>query len=280
MDAGTIHVSDSWLMRLGEHTVRSVAMALVLTGQMLPAGSVSAQEEPPAPSFVSPEPPLTPVSVTPDSAIEVPVAETKSEDAAPADAATESKPEDMPPVEPAAPVPTPADIPVDEKAIHDVADEVKAAAEAAVKAAKKEVAEPVDQGGEKKTLAPEPSTLIAPPPVVISAETQAEVASTESHYTFGDWTVTVRPGIIPAKPDPFIQEPIQQTSGSLSVPVNVHINNVSGTQMPLQWYTPSTYPSWGLTPSSAYLFQRPLPFWKTRGDFDQLAPFIPGFRYW
>ena len=54
MDAGTTQSNGSLLMRMGEHSIRTFAMALVLTGQLLPAGSVSAQEGPLPPSLSAP----------------------------------------------------------------------------------------------------------------------------------------------------------------------------------------------------------------------------------
>ena len=188
MDAGTTHIPESWCMRWGEHAVRSLAVALVLTGQMLPAGSVSAQDGPQPPSVVSPD----------------------------------SSP--MPP-------------------------------------------------------APPPATESQP--MVAPAVAPSAVSDPEGTHTLGDWQMTIRPGIVPARLAPLVLAPCPEAPApqtSVSVPVTVNIHN-QAMPYPWMWSVPSTYPTWWNAPTSAYLFQRPRPYWKLRGDFHHLAPFIPGLWY-
>ncbi len=226
MDAGTTDPTESWFMRLGENAVRSTVMALVLTGQMLPAGAVSAQEGPTPPSVSSPDqlPPLP----MPEASIP-----------------------------PAAPLP--------EKIVEEAATAEQAAA-AAVQAAKDAAIRAVENASPvQPTATPE----VAPLP--------------EGTHQLADWTMIIRPGFVPAKPvahvlDQCVLVPPPQTSVSVPVTVNVH-NNVSPHQFPWMWSVPATYPTQWNAPTSAYLFQRPRPYWKLRGDFHHLAPFIPGYWY-
>ena len=200
MDAGTTHLTEFWLMRMGENIVRTAMVALVLTGQMLPAGSVSAEDGPLPPSLATPgQPPEPPMSeaVTPESS---PAVEPMNPDAAAAD----------------------------------------------------------------------------PLPMVVPGLPPSEVTVQSGMHTLGDWKMIIRPGIVPAKPAPrapavMEQAPIPQTS--LSVPVTVNVNQIAG-PYPLVWSVPATYSGWWNAPTSAYLFQRPRPYWQLRGDFHHLAPFI------
>ena len=180
MNAGITHHSESWCMQLGEHAVRTAIVALVLTGQMLPAGSVSAQDSPQPPSVATP----------------------------------------------AAPVPA--------------------------------TAEPLPM--EISGAAPSADSVVA--------ETD----------TLG---MSIRPRIVPPRPAPGlpvprIEAPVPQTSVSVPVTVNIHNQAMSPSWM---WSVPSTYPTGWYAPTSAYLFQRPRPYWQLRGDFHHLAPFIPGLWY-
>ncbi len=196
MDAGTTHPTESWFIRLGENAVRSTVIALVLTGQMLPAGAVSAQEGPLPPTVASPDQ-LAP-SPLPEASIP-PAAQTQ----------------------PTAPPPAPPEV--------------------------------------------------APPP--------------EGTCQIGDWAMIIRPGFVPAKPAPLALDPCALAVApqySVSVPVTVNVNNhatPSPYQFPWMWSVPATYPTQWNAPTSAYLFQRPRPYWKLRGDFHHLAPFIPGYWY-
>lgn len=210
MDADTTRSWDSWCLRLGENAVRSAIVALVLTGQMLPAGSVSAQDGPLPPSAASPY--QLPTPPAPESVIP------------PAQAATQAAPASPPP---AAPAP-------------------------------------------------------AAQPMMAPAVAPSAVSASEETHTLGDWKMTIRPGIVPARPAPFVLAPcpeamLPQTSVSVPVSVNVHNNAMP---YPWLWSVPSTYPTWLNAPTSAYLFQRPRPYWKLRGDFHHLAPFIPGLWYY
>lgn len=175
-------------MRLGEHTIRTAMVALVLTGQMLPAGSVSAQDDPLPPSA----------------------------------------------------------------AVKPAAKAVKAAA--TVSAAQ-------------------------PPLVFVSEVAPSPVTTQDGDHTLGEWKMTIRPGSVLAKPAPRVQaEQAPAPQATVSVPVTVTIHNLS-MPSPLVWSVPSTYPSWWYAPTSAYLFQRPRPYWQLRGDFHHLQPFIPGLWY-
>lgn len=222
MDTDTHHFTESWFMRLGENTVHWTVTALVLTGQLLPAGAVSAQEEPAPPAAVSP-------------------------DQLPA----------LPMLEPSIPPPAPLPERLVEQAATAEATEAAQPAAAPVLAVQEKAPVP--------TLAEE-----APPP--------------KDTHQIGDWTMTIRPGIFPAKPAPPVPDPCDlalapQANVSVPVTINVH-HHESPTpyQSPWMWSVPATYPTQWNAPTSAYLFQRPRPYWKLRGDFHHLAPFIPG--YW
>lgn len=189
MDASSTHLSESWFMRLGEHTIRTAMVALVLTGQMLPAGSVSAQDDP------------------------------------------------LPPT----------------AAVRPAAKAVNAAA-----------------------------TEAAQPPLVFVSEVAPNpVTAQDGTHTLVEWKMTIRPGSVPAKPAPCVQAPLVAAPDprtTVSVPVTVHVHNLA-MPSPLVWSVPSTYPTWWYAPTSAYLFQRPRPYWQLRGDFHHLQPFIPGLWY-
>ena len=222
MDTGSTHSSASWCMRLGENAVRSAVMALVLTGQMLPAGSVSAQDDPLPPSAVASE---------------------------------------QPPAPPASTAVVPTAAPVSEEKLPAAAQGEKAAAEAA-----QAVSEAISA---------------APLPTVSPVDAPGEIMVQEGTHRFGDWIITIRPGVASVKPAPFIQAPIEPAPApqtSVSVPVTVHVHNHAA-PYPWMWSVPSTYPTGWYAPTSAYLFQRPRPYWQLRGDFHHLGPFIPGLWY-
>lgn len=188
----------SWL-QVGERGVIAWAMGLVITGQMLPAGAVAAQE--PVPTLAIPADTVPPAPPAP----EAPAAEAPA--AAPA---TETTP---------------------------------------------------------------PAVAAAPLPAISPAIVAASQPQDEVKYSFNDWTMTVRPA-----PKNVIQYPrvIHQPHVPMShvqVPVNVQVNNAVPT-LPVMWNPNFTYSSWWTAPTSAYLFERPQPYWKLRGDFDQLRPFI------
>ena len=259
MDSGSMDFSHSWGMRLGEIVIRSVAMALVLTGQMLPSGSVSAEDGPPFPVLVAPESPAV------EQPPEPPVAE--------AIASPEATLVDELPTEAPTPVATTTPTPVIEQPLPAVDQDTPADIEAAVPEIP---AAPAPALPPEEETQPLPTTTPAAPPAVIPNP----MTETESRYTFGDWTVTVRPGPVAARLAAFIAEPLQ--SPQFTVPVTVN-NYHAPAALPLGWSIPA-YASawentWGSTPTSAYLFQRPLPYWKLHGDFPHLAPFIPGLRY-
>ena len=208
--------------------VRSTVIALVLTGQMLPAGSVSAQEGPMPPSIASPD--QLPAPPKPDAS-----------------------------TPPAAPLP-------------EKIDEAKDAADkAAAEAAKEAAVRAAEDAAKAQPIAPASTTPGAAP-------------LPEGTHQLGDWTMTIRPGIYPAKPvqhglNPCEPAAVPQNSVSVPVTVNVNTANASPYQFPWMWSVPATYPTQWNAPTSAYLFQRPRPYWQLRGDFHHLAPFIPGLWY-
>lgn len=231
MDAGTTLPTESWFIRLGENAVRSTVMALVLTGQMLPAGAVSAQEGLLPPSVASPNQlapaPLPEASIPPAA----PLPETLIEE-----------------------TPTPE-------------QPTTAPVEAATKAAAFAVGDAI------------PAQPTTPPPAL------SEVAPLPAGtHQIGDWIMTIRSGLVPAKPAPYTLNPCALAvapQNSVSVPVTINVNNhatPTPDQFPWMWSVPATYPTQWNAPTSAYLFQRPRPYWQLRGDFHHLAPFIPG--YW
>lgn len=249
MDAGTTHTENSWFLRLSEHTVRAVAMALVLTGQMLPSGAVSAQDDPPFPTLSAPpavgsaelsptaaeHPPVPPVAET-VAPVEV-VDGVKTEEALPPEATTE---------------PTPVESP----AAHQT---------------------PVAPLPEALPAAPSTAAEEAPAPAIPTADTPV----VSNSYQLGEWTMTIRPGAFPARPAPEFPAPSHDSpvsqQNNMSVPVTVNVNNV--TPQLSQWYTPWGNSNYWNSPTSAYLFQRPQPYWQLRGDFYHLRPFIPGLWY-
>ena len=213
MDAGSTPLFESWCMRLGEHTIRTAMVALVLTGQMLPAGSVSAQDDPLPPTFAAPE-----------------------------------KPPKSPATEATAPKPAPV------------------------------VGQPIPPAAAVKPAA----TKAAQSPLMFVSEVApSPVTTQDSVHTFGEWKMTIRPGSVPAKPAPRVPDPpvaALQPQATVSVPVTVTIHNLA-MPSPLVWSVPSTYPTWWYAPTSAYLFQRPRPYWQLRDDFHHLQPFIAGLWY-
>lgn len=213
MDAGTTPLFESWCMRLGEHTIRTAMVALVLTGQMLPAGSVSAQEDPLPPTFAAPKRP----TITPTT-----------EATAPKPAPVEGQPTPLP---------------------------------AKVNPTLAEAAQPL--------------------PMVVPEVVQSPVTAQNGTHAFREWKMTIRPGSGSAKPAPRVPDPpvaALQPQATVSVPLTVNIHHMA-MPSPLVWSVPSTYPSWWYAPTSAYLFQRPRPYWQLRGDFHHLQPFIPGLWY-
>ena len=112
MDSGSMDFSHSWGMRLGEGVIHSVVMALVLTGQMLPSGSVSAEDGPLIPVLVAPE------SSAAEQPPEPPVAE--------AIAAPEPTLEDTLPTEAPTPAATSAQPSVNQQTLPAVAQDVPA----------------------------------------------------------------------------------------------------------------------------------------------------------
>ena len=228
MDAGTTHPTESWFIRLGENAVRSTVIALVLTGQMLPAGSVSAQEGP-----------LPPTVASPDQLAPAPLPEAN--------------------IPPAAPLP---------EKIAEEAGAPEQPAAAPVEAATEAAVGAVQNAAQTQPPAP---PEVAPLP--------------EGTHQIGDWAMIIRPGIVPAKPAPHVLDPCALAvapQNSVSVPVTVNVNNhatPSPYQFPWMWSVPATYPTQWNAPTAAYLFQRPRPYWKLRGDFHHLAPFIPGYWY-
>ncbi len=216
MDADTARNDGSILMRMTEQAVRTFAMALVLTGQMLPAGAVSAQDGQPSPALSAP---------------------------APQDVAQQPPEAQALPATPAVVAPEPT--PIESKPAAPAEDE------------KREV-----------VIAPQATAAISGP--------------RENTYTFGDWTVTIRhgeasPRSAPCQPAALFEAPVPPPS--ISVPVTVHIQNSSPPQ-PTLWLPPWSYSSnpWS-TPTSAYLFQRPRPYWQLDPEFHRLRPFIRGLWY-
>ena len=131
--------------------------------------------------------------------------------------------------------------------------------------------------------APVPATppSAEPLPMVVPGVAPSAVSATEVTHTLGDWKMTIRPGIVPSRPAPSVPAPCPEAPvprASVSVPVTIQVNN-STVPYPWLWSVPSTYPTWRYAPTSAYLFQRPRPYWQLRGDFHHLAPFIPGLWY-
>jgi len=245
MDAGRAHSQDSWCMRLGEYAIRTVVMALVVTGQMLPTGAVSAQDEPAIPKLSEP---------AAQSAAELPAVPV-------APLRVEAKTNAALP-EAASPEPTPANA---------------------------TVSDPPALPEDAKS---EPAVEIAPAPESLQVrDPEHEVMESTldpNTFRFGDWTMTIRPGAYPPRSEPYIQAPVNESPvpfTNVSVPVTVNITNPAP-QMPYwstpwssAWSSPWSYASYRNAPTSAYLFQRPQPYWQLRGDFYHLRPFIPGWVY-
>ncbi len=202
MSDASHQTSDSRLWQLSEYLVRASVMALVLTGQMLPAGAVTAQEPVVRPSVVTP-------------------------------------------VQPPSPFPP--------ESITDSDEAATSSAEAPIAV----------------LLVPADATR----PQVIPSASKHDAVDTEVVQEFHDWRVTIRPGIAPARRAHLIQAPVPHAHVSVPVTINIHH------EMPLLWHVPSTYSGWWTAPTTAYLFQRPLPYWQLRGDFFHLRPFIPGLWF-
>ena len=113
----------------------------------------------------------------------------------------------------------------------------------------------------------EPLPAISPA-IVAAPQTQNEV-----RYSFNDWTMTVRPAPKASVRQPQVIHRPHAPMSHVQVPVSVQVNNAVPS-LPVMWNPNFTYSSWWTAPTSAYLFERPQPYWKLRGDFDQLRPFI------
>lgn len=95
----------------------------------------------------------------------------------------------------------------------------------------------------------------------------------ERVYRFDDWTMTIRPAPKNVtRNSPRAPRPVVPVS-HVQVPVQVQVNN-SLPMVPWNWSVDSTYTPWMQAPTSNYLFERPRPYWKLRGDFHHLRPFI------
>lgn len=301
MDANVNH--NSWFLRMGEQALRVFAMGLVLTGQMLPAGAASAQDDPPSPSFASP--PAKPASGLTPVAIESPMEEEEAvapqeveentADPHPGEAAEEA----LPPA--AAPEKTPAAeeaLAAEEAPVEvPVAEETPAAeptpvAEEAVTPAEThpEPAAPESSAAETEP-APNVTSEEAPAPTLpavqaseATAPPAAAVDSTDpTKYQIGEWTMTILPGPVPSKVVHEYRAPVgcegaPMNQNNVSVPVNVTVNNTGSQSWPWAspWSTPWSNVNYWNSPTAAYLFQHPQPYWQLRQDFYHLRPFIRG----
>lgn len=299
MDASVNH--SSWFLRMSEQALRVFAMGLVLTGQMLPAGAASAQDDPPSPSFAAP--PARPVSGLTPVAVESPMKEEEAvapqevEENTVAPQPGEAAEEAMPPAAASEETPVTEETPAADEAPVEVpvAEEAPAAEPTP---AVDEAATPTETDPEP--AAPEPSAVEAEPaphatteeapaptlPAVQAGEVAAPAAvdSTDpTKYQIGEWTMTILPGPVPPKAIHEYRAPVgcegaPMNQNNVSVPVNVTVNNTGSQGWPWAspWSTPWANANYWNSPTAAYLFQHPQPYWQLRQDFYHLRPFIRG----
>lgn len=299
MDASVKHNHNSVFFRISEQALRVFAMGLVLTGQMLPAGAVSAQDDPPSPSFAAP-PAKAKTGLTP-VAVESPQKDGEAAAPQPAEAAEEALPpaaaDDAPPAEemPAAE----ESLPAGEEAPVEVplAEETPAAEPTP---AAEEVPTPADAQPESPVTSEPPVTEATPAPSATTEEAPAPTPPAEqavapapsataaestdpNKYEIGEWTMLIVPGPVPPKavreyhvPTTCDAAPMNQNN--VSVPVNVTVNNTGSQGWPWAspWSTPWANLNYWNSPTAAYLFQHPQPYWQLRQDFYHLKPFIRG----
>lgn len=118
-----------------------------------------------------------------------------------------------------------------------------------------------------------PAVATEPLPTISPAIVAVPQPQDEMKYSFNDWTMTIRPAPKTVVRQPQIIHRVNAPMSHVQVPVNVQVNNAVPS-LPVMWNPNFTYSSWWTAPTSAYLFERPQPYWKLRGDFDQLRPFI------
>ncbi len=296
MDADFKHNHNTWFVRMSEQALRAFAMGLVLTGQMLPAGAASAQDDPPSPSFAAP--PAKPASGLTPVAVESPMTE---EEAAPPVEAEENTAaphpeevtEESPPpavdpavTPPAEEVPATEESPAEASSTAPAAEAVPTPVEsqpepAAPEAPAAEAAPaPDDSATSEEAPAPNPTESQAGD----TASPSATVDSTDpSKFQIGEWTMAIIPGPVPPKViheyrAPVSYEGYPANQNNLSVPVNVNVNNMASQTWPWAspWATPWGNLNYWNSPTAAYLFQHPQPYWQLRQDFYHLRPFIRG----
>lgn len=290
MDARVTHNHNTWFMRMSEQTLRAFAMGLVLTGQMLPAGAVSAQDDPPSPSFASPPARpasgLTPVAVESPMGEEEAVAPQEVEEKAAAPEPEETTEEALPPA--AAPEETPAE--ASSPAAAPAAEPTPAAEENPTPVEVHPEPAAAESPADEAAPVPNAVTEEAPAPTlpeVHAGETAAPAATVESTdpntYQIGEWTMVILPGPVPPKTvheyrAPVTYEGYPANQNNLSVPVNVNVNNMASQSWPWAspWATPWSNLNYWNSPTAAYLFQHPQPYWQLRQDFYHLRPFIRG----
>lgn len=300
MDASVNHIS--WFLRISEQTLRAFAMGLVLTGQMLPAGAVSAQDDPPSPSFASPpakpKSGLTPVAVeSPQGEAEENSVEPQSDEALPPAVEGEAPSvEEMPAAEEApaeeAPVEeAPVEVPLADEppAVEPTptTEEVPTPAEAhpepaaAPASPAKDAAPALDATTEQAPAPTQPAEHSSEPAPLAAPVEMADL----SKHQIGEWTMTIMPGPVPPKVVHESRasagcEAAPMNQNNISVPVNVTVNNTGsqgqGWPWASPWATPWSNLNYWNSPTAAYLFQHPQPYWQLRQDFYHLKPFIRG----
>lgn len=289
MDANVNH--NSLFFRMSEQALRVFAMGLVLTGQMLPAGAVSAQDDPPSPSFASP--PAKPKSGLTPVAVESPPKEEEAAAPQSGEAAEEALPPASEDATPAEETPAADGAPVEVP----LADEAPAAEPTP---AAEEAPTPAESHPETLAAPETPAAEAAPAPNVTTEEAPASkmpaekasesapaAAAVESadpnKYQIGEWTMMILPGPVPPKVireyhAPTTCEAAPMNQNNISVPVNVTVNNTGSQGWPWAspWDTPWANLNYWNSPTAAYLFQHPQPYWQLRQDFYHLKPFIRG----
>lgn len=304
-DGTASNPGNNWFLQLSEQSLRGFTMFLVLTGQMLPSGAIHAQEEPLAPSCSSPvtadapQPDVTqpdatePDATEPDATGPTPPApadttplETSpeaSESAEPPAAVTEPPSESVP--APSAPAAPGQDDAISPELAEDQQATEKEPLAKDPQAAKDQL--PVNNDKSSEVAAPEPTPPASapsidnsPPLPTIDPSGVESMPQEGQTYVFGDWTVVVRPGPVAPQPLPAIQAPLGDfvnPQTNVHVPVDVRVNQIAPQSSAWSgWGAPWAYPAYWTAPTSAYLFQRPQPYWQLRQDFFHLRPFIPG----
>ncbi len=234
MDAGETDRGELWFLRVSEKALRGFAMGLVLTGQMLPAGAISAEEVPPGPpSFKTPATSgLSPVGVEAAAPAEEttspqgendgeattePLTADDSEEALPPAAESEEAPatteassteassatEDAPATEPASETEKAQSTPMTET---ETTEETPAPTdEAPASGESQSAAETTEEPAMEAAPAPEslPTDELVPdlslPDIRAGATSDKNTAvgsSDPTKHQLGDWTMTIRPGPI------------------------------------------------------------------------------------